>query len=503
MMHHAVGEAKSIGGQLQYRLGVGASSGLPAAIARGEDMFTVLGIETSCDDTGAAVVRSDGAILGEALASQHEIHECYGGVVPGLARDAHECNIDAVVERALRQAGLSAADVDAVAVTIGPGLEICLRVGATFARALAQQYSKPFVAVHHLEAHCLLVRPHLLSPPHSSTEQSKTDYGNRAAKSEGPARQVEFPFMALLVSGGHCQILLCHAVGNYTVLGGTLDDALGEAYDKAARMLGLRTAGAGGPAIEKLALDGDPTSVPLPVPMQKRKDCDFSYAGLKNAFRLAVEAAAEECAQQEEARGGGDKGVEEETWSEGGRSTTVNVEDAASSRLPHQAKADLAASFQRVAIRHLTDRLKRALDWYDGIATPMPSNDGRALVESQSQLGPSALAVVGGVAANRAVRAALHELCASRSPPLKLVAPPPRLCTDNGVMVAWAAIEKLQLGVSDELGEEIFPRWPLGESANAKGWAQTNTDRFCDRLCSKEAERSKGGSRETPEDPPF
>ena len=267
MMHHAVGEAKSIGGQLQYRLGVGASSGLPAAIARGEDMFTVLGIETSCDDTGAAVVRSDGAILGEALASQHEIHECYGGVVPGLARDAHESNIDAVVERALRQAGLSAADVDAVAVTIGPGLEICLRVGATFARALAQQYSKPFVAVHHLEAHCLLVRPHLLSPPHSSTEQSKTDYGNRAAKSEGPARQVEFPFMALLVSGGHCQILLCHAVGNYTVLGGTLDDALGEAYDKAARMLGLRTAGAGGPAIEKLALDGDPTSVPLPVPM--------------------------------------------------------------------------------------------------------------------------------------------------------------------------------------------------------------------------------------------
>ena len=302
MMHHAVGEAKSIGGQLQYRLGVGASSGLPAAIARGEDMFTVLGIETSCDDTGAAVVRSDGAILGEALASQHEIHECYGGVVPGLARDAHECNIDAVVERALRQAGLSAADVDAVAVTIGPGLEICLRVGATFARALAQQYSKPFVAVHHLEAHCLLVRPHLLSPPHSSTEQSKTDYGNRAAKSEGPARQVEFPFMALLVSGGHCQILLCHAVGNYTVLGGTLDDALGEAYDKAARMLGLRTAGAGGPAIEKLALDGVLPPCRCRCPCRSARTAIF-HAGLKNAFRLAVEAAAEECAQQEEARG--------------------------------------------------------------------------------------------------------------------------------------------------------------------------------------------------------
>jgi hypothetical protein len=277
---HTVGKAKNVGSALQYKLGAGAASGLPAEALNG-GLFTVLGIETSCDDTGAAVVRSDGLILGEALASQYEIHQEFGGVVPGLARDAHSQNIDVVVRSALRQAGMaSAKEVDAVAVTVGPGLEICLRVGATAARVLATEHKKPFVEVHHLEAHCLLARPTLT--PYSNANDSKeknttstaaaalgeenhaaavvaasaaavaadisgsegerdcdniNDQTSDGGKSSGVGNhhlQVEFPFVALLVSGGHCQILLVQSVGSYVVLGGTLDDALGEAYDKVA-----------------------------------------------------------------------------------------------------------------------------------------------------------------------------------------------------------------------------------------------------------------------------
>ena len=177
--------------------------------------FTVLGIETSCDDTGVAVVRSDGLILGEALTSQAALHEEWGGVVPGIARDAHEQALGATIELAVARAGLSSvADVDAVAVTAGPGLEICLRVGAEAAKALAAAHSKPFVAVHHLEAHVLMARLACDPPP-------------------------QFPFLTLLVSGGHCQLLLSRALGDHRVIGGTLDDALGEAYDKVARLLEL------------------------------------------------------------------------------------------------------------------------------------------------------------------------------------------------------------------------------------------------------------------------
>ncbi|GMH72611.1 hypothetical protein TrRE_jg3010 [Triparma retinervis] len=233
-------------------------SGLPSLSSN----YTVLGIETSCDDTGVAVVRSDGVILGEAIASQVEVHEGYGGIVPGLARQAHEDNIQPTIDAALSMAGMQAGDVDAVAVTVGPGLEICLRVGCEKAKDIAIANKKPFVAVHHLEAHILMAR-----------------------LGEGG---VEFPFLALLVSGGHCQILRCDGMGDYTVVGGTLDDSLGEAYDKVARMLGLPVGGGGGPAVEKIALAGNHTKIKLPIPMQHRKDCDFSFAGLKNAFRMAV-----------------------------------------------------------------------------------------------------------------------------------------------------------------------------------------------------------------------
>jgi N6-L-threonylcarbamoyladenine synthase len=200
-----------------------AHSGLPNR----SQLFTVLGIESSCDDTGAAVVRSDGIILGESLASQHAIHEQYGGVVPSLAKNAHEENVDRVIAEAIERAGLSSVqDVDAIGVTVGPGLEICLRVGCNKARDLALRYNKPFVGVHHLEAHILMARlpviattPSLLHPP--ARDESTVDdmISSHLA--------VQFPFLALLVSGGHCLLLKCIGIGRYQVLGGTIDDSLG------------------------------------------------------------------------------------------------------------------------------------------------------------------------------------------------------------------------------------------------------------------------------------
>ena len=194
-----------------------AKSGLPDRTRP----FVVLGIESSCDDTGAAVVRSDGVILGEALASQGEIHEEWGGVVPGLAKTAHEEKIDSVVEEAIRKAGLeSVKDVDAIGVTIGPGLEICLRVGTEKGKALAMQHDKPFVGIHHLEAHILMAR--LPFDPEAAFHIEGSE-GIHPTK-----RAIKFPFLALLVSGGHCQILQCHGIGRYSIIGGTLDDSLGE-----------------------------------------------------------------------------------------------------------------------------------------------------------------------------------------------------------------------------------------------------------------------------------
>ena len=189
-----------------------AQSGLPDR----SRLFTVLGIESSCDDTGAAIVRSDGLILGEALASQQDIHEEWGGVVPGLARDAHIANMDSVVEEALRNANMSLEEIDAIGVTVGPGLEICLRVGCNKARELAELYKKPFIGIHHLEAHILMARigSGVTLPGTPETHTSE--------------RAMDFPFLALLISGGHCQLMKCHGIGNYTIIGGTVDDSLGE-----------------------------------------------------------------------------------------------------------------------------------------------------------------------------------------------------------------------------------------------------------------------------------
>lgn len=395
-----------------------SASGLPDR----RQPFTVLGIESSCDDTGAAVVRSDGVILGEALASQNDIHEQWGGVVPGLARDAHVEQIDKVVDLAIARAGLkSAKEVDAIGVTVGPGLEICLRVGATKARALAETYQKPFVGVHHLEAHILMARLPLEGND-NAIQVPATEETHETVRTQ------EFPFLALLVSGGHCLILKCLGIGKYTILGGTLDDSLGEAFDKVARLLGLPVGGGGGPAVEALAKEGDPKSVPLPVPLQKRKDCDFSFAGLKTAVRRAAERICE--AEQD-----------------------GHVMDL----LSHEDKANIAASFQDVAIRHIEKRLERAMK----------------MVEEE---GIRSLAVVGGVAANQELRSRLEALCEKMSNnekeddeeenAWKMFVPPPRLCTDQGSMSAWAAIERLMVGSSDDptvnTGDlDVYARYPF------------------------------------------
>ncbi|ACO62858.1 predicted protein, partial [Micromonas commoda] len=331
----------------------------------------ILGIETSCDDTGAAVVTGDGRVLGEAKTSQDAIHAPWGGVVPNLAQEAHKAAIDDVVTTALRNAGVDASRLDAVAVTVGPGLSMCLRVGVVAAQDLSAAHKIPIVPVHHMEAHGLV------------------------ARLAGGTELVRFPFLALLVSGGHNQLILTRGVGDHVILGSTLDDALGEAYDKTARLLGLDVGGGGGPALERLAREGNPRAYAFPVPLRKKKNCDFSYAGLKTAARLAVER---------------DLGVPD------GDAAFTTIDKA-----KRKIRADIAASFQAAAVKHLEERTRRAVGWAND-ALAEESGDARTL---------SCVVVAGGVAANESVRESLARVAAEVG--LPLVTPPPRWCTDNGV----------------------------------------------------------------------
>lgn len=359
----------------------------------------VLGIETSCDDTGAAVVSTDGRILGEALSSQADLLSQWGGVVPNLAQSEHFKAIDRVVAEALANARVQESDLSAVAVTIGPGLSLCLRVGVRKARDIARAHRLPLVPIHHMEAHALVAR---------LTEEA-----------------VNFPFVVLLVSGGHNLLLLAQDVGQYLQLGTTVDDAIGEAYDKTARLLGLNLKHGGGPALEEIALEGDPNFLNLSVPMRSQKNCNFSYAGLKNQVRLSIESQ--------------------------NISPDLPISEATSEE--RQLRADIAASFQRVAVQHLEDRCRRALEW---ARTIDPSVD--------------CLVVSGGVASNKVVRSKLNNLVEAVG--LRLVCPPPRLCTDNGVMVAWAGVEHYKRGIidppppvdePDDVRLDLRPRWQLGE----------------------------------------
>jgi N6-L-threonylcarbamoyladenine synthase len=340
----------------------------------------VLGLEASCDETAAAVVRAgDGAVLAEAVLGQEAEHAPFGGVVPEIAARAHLEHLPRLAERVLREAGVRAADLAGVAATSGPGLIGGLVVGASVGKGIALANGLPFVAVNHLEAHALTATlPGVASPP------------------------VEFPYLLLLLSGGHCQCVAVEGVGRYRRLGTTLDDAVGEAFDKSAKLLGLPWPG--GPALERLAARGDPGRVPLPRPLLGRAGCDFSWSGLKTAVAQAV------------------------------------------ARLPGEAgegaKADIAAAFQASVAAVLADRAAHAL-------AMLPA--------------ATALVIAGGVAANAAVRGALGATATARG--LPLVAPPARLCTDNAVMVAWAGAQRLRLGLADPLDHAPRPRWPLKEMA--------------------------------------
>lgn len=345
----------------------------------------VLGLESSCDETAAAVLDADGAVLAEAVLSQQD-HRQFGGVVPEIAARAHLAHLPDLVRDVLARAGLAPAALAAVGASCGPGLIGGLIVGAGIAKGIALAAQIPFVAVNHLEAHALTPRLPGLVPK------------------DGVEGGADFPYLLLLLSGGHCQCVAVEGVGRYRLLGATMDDAIGEAFDKVGKLLGLPWPG--GPEVERLAAEGQP-SVPLPRPLFGRPGCDFSFSGLKTAVAQRVAALPP-------------------------------------GPLPRATAADIAASFQHAVAAVLADRAAHALQM-------MP--DARLLV------------VAGGVAANGAVRAALAETAARHAIPL--VAPPLRLCTDNAIMVAWAAIERLRLGLADPIGIRPRPRWPLTELAPA------------------------------------
>jgi N6-L-threonylcarbamoyladenine synthase len=336
----------------------------------------VLGIESSCDETAAAVVTDERAILSNVALSQDAQHAPYGGVVPEIAARAHIERMDDVIRRALNEAQTAWGDIDAVAATTGPGLIGGVIVGAMTGKALASVLGKPFIAVNHLEGHALTAR--------------LTD-------------AIAFPYLLLLASGGHCQVLAVEGVGKYQRLGGTLDDAMGEAFDKTAKLLGLGLPG--GPKVEALARQGNATRYAFPEPLKGREGCDFSFSGLKTAVRLAAHEVAKD--------------------------RRVAAHDA----------ADICASFQHTVGRVVKDRMRHALQ----IFTP--------------RFAAKTLVVAGGVAANRHVRACLSEVAAEFG--FSLVAPPVALCTDNAAMIAWAGIERLTLGLTDGLDAEPRARWPL------------------------------------------
>src|SRR5215208_164327 len=345
--------------------------------------LTVLGIETSCDETAVVIVGDwpEPAIRANLIHSQIADHAPYGGVVPEIAARAHLDHIDGLIGRALAEAGIRIADLDGVAAAAGPGLIGGLIVGSTVAKGLAWAAQKPYIAVNHLEAHALAAR---LSPG------------------------VEFPYLLLLVSGGHTQLLACAGVGDYRQLGTSRDDAAGEAFDKAAKLVGLGYPG--GPAIERAARDGDPRRFALPRPLKGRVGCEFSFSGLKTAVRHIVADM-----------------------------------DARAGPIGPQDVCDLAASVEAAICDTLADRTANAIAWF---RREYPR--GNALVAA------------GGVAANTALRRRLAELAAASG--LDFVAPPPALCTDNGAMVAWAGLERLRLGLGDELDAPVRPRWPLDET---------------------------------------
>lgn len=347
----------------------------------------VLGIETSCDDTAAAVVDGDGNILSNAILSQFDEHSNYGGIVPEIAARAHANHLDDVIKRALSDADTKLADISAIAVTAGPGLIGGVMVGVVTAKAIALATNKPLYGINHLEGHALTSRLTHKTP---------------------------FPYLLLLISGGHCQLIEVKGVGNYTRLGTTIDDAAGEAFDKTAKLLELGVSG--GPAVEEMAKNGDKTRFKLPRPLKNQKNCDFSFSGLKTALRREVELLLEK-----------------------------------NGSLTHQDKADLCASLQDAIADSLANKTKRAMTIFK---------------ETHPDETQPNLVVAGGVAANGHIRETLEKLSLEHG--FNFTAPPLKLCTDNAAMIAWAGIERILAG---EKGSDEFiarPRWPLDANAEPK-----------------------------------
>lgn len=350
--------------------------------------LVILGLESTCDDTAAAVVRATpgapvGEILGRAARGQRELHAGFGGVVPEIAARAHAERLDTVAIEALQAAGIGLDAVDAIAVAAGPGLIGGVLAGATFAKGLAAARGLPFVGVNHLAGHALT--PRLTA-------------------------DLAFPYLVLLVSGGHCQFLAVEGPERFRRLGGTIDDAPGEAFDKVAKLLGLPQPG--GPEVEAEAAAGDPRRFDLPRPLLDREGCDLSFSGLKTALRRARDLAVA-------ARGG----------------------------LTRADRADLCASFQAAVADALAEKTRRAL----------------AAFAAAHPEAPPSLAVAGGVAANRAIRAALADVAEAAG--ARFLAPPLDLCGDNGAIIAWAAAERLATRGPDPLTLAARPRWPLDTEA--------------------------------------
>lgn len=352
-------------------------------MSRAHAPIHVLGIETSCDETAAAVVmrsaNGEGRLLSNVVRSQLADHAPYGGVVPEVAARAHVSLLDRIVTQAMEEAGLGFHELDGVAATAGPGLLGGLLVGLTTAKAISLAHGKPLIAVNHLEGHALT--PRLLG-------------------------SCPFPYLLLLVSGGHTQFQAVSGVGDYHRLGSTIDDALGEAFDKVAKLVGLGFPG--GPQVEKTARAGNPKRFALPHPLKGRADCNFSFSGLKTAVREEVQ-----------------------------RLGLLSTQDV----------ADICASFEDAVAETMNDRLGRAMETF------------RAL---HPEAGNPALVVAGGVAANARLRQVFESVAAARG--FTLIMPPPQLCTDNAAMIAWAGAERLALGLSDPLDFAARARWPLDQA---------------------------------------
>jgi N6-L-threonylcarbamoyladenine synthase len=341
--------------------------------------LTILGIETSCDDTAAAIVTSSREILANEVHTQLSEHSPYGGVVPEIAARAHMEYLESVVSYALKQAQMQLEDIDALAVTSGPGLIGGVIVGVMAAKAYASVLRKPLYGINHLEGHALTARL---------------------------THDVQFPYLLMLMSGGHCQIFIVEAVGSYHLLGGTLDDALGEAFDKTAKMMGLPYPG--GPHIERIAAHGDPRRFDFPRPLTQRAGCDFSFSGLKTAVRIALQQLHTNQPQ----------GISE------------------------QDRADIAASFQATAAAVLDNRLRHAIQT---CLARFPQT--------------KQLVLAGGVAANMALRSTCEATASHFG--LQLIAPPIKLCTDNAAMIAWAAHERIAAGFTPDSTIEPVARWAL------------------------------------------